>query len=102
MTRMSPIPEDMDLSNPELARRVWDPYHRDAFVERQAKIRGCLDLATVLITVPDFYRGALHFLGPAFNSDSNNWNTATPPNPTNKPLKLNAPSPSPSTPRSSL
>src|SRR5258708_29879848 len=62
MTRMSPIPEDMDLSNPEVARRVWDPYHRDAFVERQAKIRGCLDLATVLLTVPDFYRGVLQSL----------------------------------------
>lgn len=38
---------------------MWDPSHVSAQGERQAKIRSCLDLATVLTTVPQAYRGIL-------------------------------------------
>lgn len=41
------------------ARRAWDPTHLSASVERQVKIRACLDLATVLLTIPSAYRGVL-------------------------------------------
>lgn len=41
------------------ARRAWDPTHLSASTERQVKIRACLDLATVFLTVPQFYRGIL-------------------------------------------
>ena len=40
-------------------RRAWDPTHQSAQAERQVKIRACLDLATVLNTVPSAYRGVL-------------------------------------------
>jgi hypothetical protein len=69
MTRLTPIPEYLNLSAnaSDAARRAWDPYHRDAFAERQFKIRGCLDLVAVLNTVPDFYRGVISSIGSDIN-----------------------------------
>jgi len=63
MTRLAPVPEAVSLSSFEDARRAWDPTDTSARVERSIKIRGCLDLATVLNTVPDYYRGVLSSLG---------------------------------------
>ncbi|KAF9777953.1 hypothetical protein BJ322DRAFT_1025522 [Thelephora terrestris] len=65
MTRLFPIAEAGFGSDQttESARRAWDPHHRDAFVERRVKIRGCLDLAAVLSTVPDYYRATLTTIG---------------------------------------
>jgi hypothetical protein len=59
MSRMSPIPEDLTFASHTAARRAWDPTSTDAQIERQVKIRSCLDLATVLLTVPSAYRGVL-------------------------------------------
>ena len=66
MLRTTPIPEDMTVNfsaDDDAARRAWDPHHRDARVERQIKIRGCLDLSAVLNTIPDYYRGVLSSIG---------------------------------------
>ena len=72
MTRLTPVPEIMDLSadvdtQTEAARRAWDPHHRDASIERQIKIRHCLDLVTVLNTIPDYYKGVLSSIGSSLN-----------------------------------
>ena len=58
LSRMSPIPQDFD---PQLtsALRAWDPCHPDAQVERAVKIRACLDLTSVIATIPQTYRGIL-------------------------------------------
>ena len=54
------------MADEQSARRAWDPSHTSAQVERQVKIRACLDLATVLLRVPSAYRGVLSdlFEGP--------------------------------------
>jgi len=58
---MTPITEEIAFASGDhtAAQRAWDPTHLDAQVERQVKIRACLDLATVLNTVPSAYRGVL-------------------------------------------
>src|ERR1700688_2660233 len=64
--RLTPIPE-VDLSDRSVAVRAWNPWHRDAYIERQVKIRGCLDLTTVLMTVPDYYRGVFQSIASDIN-----------------------------------
>ena len=60
LARLSPIIEEgTDMADEQSARRAWDPSHTSAQVERQVKIRACLDLATVLLRVPSAYRGVL-------------------------------------------
>ena len=62
MSRLTPVTEEAAFgqhSDTGAARKAWDPTHLDAQVERQVKIRACLDLTTVLNTVPSAYRGVL-------------------------------------------
>jgi len=58
--RESPIPEYLLGETSEATlRRAWDPYHQDATIERQVKIRNSPNLAAMLTTVPPFYGGTL-------------------------------------------
>ena len=68
MARMSPIPADFDPSA-AAAFRAWDPSHPDAQAERQVKIRACLDLTTVHLTIPSTFRGVLSDLFAAYMVD---------------------------------
>src|ERR1700742_631835 len=57
--RSTPVPPEVQSLSGAEQLRAWDPSASDAQVERAVKIRACLDLTTVLLTVPLTYRGAL-------------------------------------------
>ena len=64
LQRPAPIPEESvlnfsDREHHETARAAWDPYSTSAQIERQVKIRSCVDLPSVLLTVHPTYRGVL-------------------------------------------
>ena len=79
--RLSPLPEGAAktfAADPSAALEAWDPNSRRASVERALKIRTCADLATLLLTVPDYYRGVLSKVGSDLYSaldslDVNGW-----------------------------
>ena len=59
LARGTPIPSDFVEMEHADQFRAWDPSAKDAQVERAVKIRACLDLTTVLLTIPLTYRGIL-------------------------------------------
>ena len=65
-SRLSPLHEDAVktfAADDSAAMDAWDPNSRNASVERALKIRTCSDLASLLNTVPDYYRGVLSKIG---------------------------------------
>jgi len=68
ISRLSPIPENASFDG-DRGKRAWDPYHSDAQAERAFRIRACLDLTTVILTIPSNYRGVLSDRFSAFMVD---------------------------------